>query len=158
MGEMTEPLGEESRLAVTEVYAPPERLNPGAEDGSGVDEAGDQYSFALTLYAMLLGGSPFTGETTTKRALKVLQGHIEPLIRQDIPPKLVHVLRRAMATRPEDRWPSMAEPRGSVTDGRSQRRYAKPGAASTGSFLNTGSFSDIEATPTTIPGTGSKSR
>jgi serine/threonine protein kinase len=109
VGEMTEPLGEESRLAVTEVYAPPERLNPGAEDGSGVDEAGDQYSFALTLYAMLLGGSPFTGETTTKRALKVLQGHIEPLIRQDIPPKLVHVLRRAMATRPEDRWPSMAE-------------------------------------------------
>ena len=109
VGEMTEAFGEESRLAMTEVYAPPERLNPGEEDGTGVDAAGDQYSFALTLYAMLLGGSPFTGETTTKRALKALQGQIEPLTRADVPPALVEVLRRALTSRPNDRWPSMAD-------------------------------------------------
>lgn len=108
VGEMTEALGEESRLAMTEVYAPPERLNP-TEEGGGVDAAGDQYSFALSLYAMLLGGSPFTGETTTQRALKALRGHIEPLARADVPPQLVGVLRRAMAAQPHERWPSMVE-------------------------------------------------
>lgn len=107
--EMTEALGEESRLAMTEVYAPPERLNPTDEGGAPTDAAGDQYSFALTLYAMLLGGSPFTGETTTQRALKALQGQIEPLSRRDVPPALVEVLRRALASRPSERWPSMAE-------------------------------------------------
>lgn len=107
VGEMTDALGEESRLAMTEVYAPPERLDPSLLDGQGTDAAGDQYSLALTLYAMLLGGSPFTGATTTKRALKALQGDREPLGRSDVPSAVMDVLSRAMAISPLGRWPSM---------------------------------------------------
>ncbi len=108
VGQMTEAFGEESRLAMTEVYAPPERLNPGVAERPGVDAAGDQYSFALTLYSMLLGGSPFTGETTTKRALKALTSQLEPLERDDLPAEAVQVLHKALSRRPEDRWASVS--------------------------------------------------
>lgn len=107
VGEMNDALGDESRMAMTEVYAPPERLNPDDDGASGFDAAGDQYSFALTLYAMLLGGSPFTGETTTKRALKALGGRLEPLSRNDLPAHLIEAIRRAISRDPVDRWPSM---------------------------------------------------
>jgi serine/threonine protein kinase len=107
VGEMNDALGDESRMAMTEVYAPPERLNPDDTGVTGLDALGDQYSFALTIYSMLLGGSPFTGQTTTARALKALGGHLEPLGRVDVPFEVVEVLLRGMERDPADRWESI---------------------------------------------------
>ena len=108
MGQISEAFGEESRVAMTEVYAPPERLDPDNTPGQATDAAGDQYSFALTLYAMLLGASPIPGETTGARILKAAKGERKPLNRSDVSTEVLGVLLRAMAPIPADRWPSMA--------------------------------------------------
>jgi serine/threonine protein kinase len=109
MGELAEEFGDESRVAMTEVYAAPERLNPSDDTSRALDIAGDQYSFAVTLYAMLLGATPFSGETTTARVLKVLSGEREPLKRSDVPSEVLDVLIRAMEPTPSNRWASMTE-------------------------------------------------
>lgn len=90
----------------TEFYMGPEMFAP----ASGLTVAIDQYALAVTVYELLVGRRPFTGETahlivevTTRPAPRIDQ------CRQDLPASLVQAVHRGLAKRPQDRFASCTE-------------------------------------------------
>jgi eukaryotic-like serine/threonine-protein kinase len=90
----------------TPAYMAPEQIRA----GRSVDGRTDLYAIACVLYEMLAGRLPFPGKST----LKVLAAHLEqtpaPLAshRPDVPPRIADAIAKAMAKRPEDRFPDAA--------------------------------------------------
>ncbi len=94
-------------LMGTADYLAPEQ----AQDAKHVDIRADIYSLGCTLYHLLAGYPPFAGGTLASK----IAGHmfaqprrIEEL-RPDVPPALGDVLRRMMAKKPEQRYPTPAD-------------------------------------------------
>ncbi|GAB2507035.1 hypothetical protein GCM10027167_04630 [Nocardia heshunensis] len=93
-------------FTATLAYASPEQLT-----GSALDGRSDQYSLACTLFWLFTGHGPFS--TTNPAA--VIQGHLQsppPPVssaRPGLPPSLDMVIAKAMAKRPEDRFPSCSD-------------------------------------------------
>ncbi len=97
---------EARELLGTIAYLAPELLA-----GEAPSPASDVYSLALTLYECLAGRLPFRGETPAAVAVQRLSQPAPPL-RQFVPSapaELDAVLARALATRPQDRYPSAVE-------------------------------------------------
>lgn len=73
---------------------------------------GDIYSLAATVYTLLKGSSPFEEPGGSNSALELItrieRNPVPPVGRPDVPPSLEAVLVRAMAKRPEARYPSAA--------------------------------------------------
>ncbi|MEZ6185525.1 MAG: protein kinase [Planctomycetota bacterium] len=101
--------GEERRPGAylgTPRYASPEQAR-----GQEVGEAADQYAAALVLYEMIGGALPFT----SRNSLGYLNLHAteppKPLreLRKDVPKPLEEAILRALAKKPEDRFPSVGE-------------------------------------------------
>jgi len=88
-------------------YMAPEQ----AEDTHAADHRADVYALGCTLYRLLTGDPPYTGETLVQVLLAHLQAPIPSLCdaRPDVPPELDAVCRKMMAKRPEDRYQSMGE-------------------------------------------------
>jgi serine/threonine-protein kinase len=86
-------------------YLAPEQL-----EGHAVDERADVYSLGLVMYEMLTGTAPFGADTEIGTAVARLTTAAPRLadVRTGIPPGLAHVVERAMARDPEDRWPNAA--------------------------------------------------
>ena len=91
-------------------------LAPEQWEGLDPTPATDQYSFSVLLYLLLTGGRPYEGqENPDVRKRNFLRGpipaHEQALHngRSEIPVAVSQVLARAMASNPEDRYPSMAE-------------------------------------------------
>jgi len=87
-------------------YMSPEQA-AGQHDQLG--PASDVYSLGATLYAILTGQRPLAGEQDANQILKKTQeGDMPPpsSVRPDIPRPLEAICRKAMALRPEDRYPS----------------------------------------------------
>lgn len=90
----------------TIAYASPEQLT-----GRAVDERADIYSLGAVLFEILTGRVPYPGADT----MAVLSAHLaEPVplassIRPELPAWVDVVVARAMAKKPEDRWPTMAD-------------------------------------------------
>ena len=88
----------------------PDYMAPEQGSGQEVTCSADLYSLAVILYEMLVGELPFTADTP----VAVLLQHISatpPSIRlraPDRPPALDSVLDRALAKKPEERYPSGA--------------------------------------------------
>lgn len=84
-------------------YASPEQMSGGI-----VDTRADQYSLACSAFHLLTGDPPFTGST----AAGVIVAHATMPVpsvvaaRPDLPPAVDQVFFRAMAKRPDDRFPS----------------------------------------------------
>ena len=94
-----EAAGGEAVEALTPAYAPPETLAPHAPT-----EAGDVYSLAATLYALLCGHPPRArdnGPTDLTSALARLERPVEPL--PGVDRALMAVLLQALADDPADR-------------------------------------------------------
>lgn len=87
-------------------YMPPEQWQ-----GEDPKPASDQYALAVTIYSMLSGRMPFEATNTPALMYKHLQDPPTPIqvSRPDLPPQTMMVLGRAMAKKPEDRWPSCVE-------------------------------------------------
>jgi hypothetical protein len=89
---------------VLESAGTPPYIAPEVLEGAPPDAAADQFAFGVTLCEMLSGRRPFEGPDW---GTKVMSGAAE------IPPGLARdveaVVRRAIARRPADRFPSMAE-------------------------------------------------
>ncbi|SDC99477.1 serine/threonine-protein kinase [Glycomyces harbinensis] len=98
------------RTAITETgmllgtlyYASPEQL-----EGRELNFATDIYSLGAVTYECLAGNPPFTGDT----AGTILNGHLNqppPQLPETVPPAPAATVFRALAKRPDQRWPSAA--------------------------------------------------
>jgi len=92
-------------LAGTPAFMSPEQAAGAPE---GLDARSDIYGLGAVLYALLTGEAPLSGEPD--RVLEdVRRGAIRPprALRPDLPAELERIVLRAMALRPEDRYPSV---------------------------------------------------
>jgi len=87
-------------------YMSPEQAKAGVVDGRS-----DLFSLGCTMYFLLTGQPPFPGETVVECLKRRAIGRPTPVtdLRPDLPPRLVEVLDKLMANRPEDRFQTAAE-------------------------------------------------
>jgi serine/threonine protein kinase len=88
-------------------YMPPEQ----AVDSASIDARADIYSLGCTLYFLLAGKPPYSGQSMMSVLLKHRDAPIPPLteIRSDIPAALNDIYLKMMAKSPDDRFRTMAE-------------------------------------------------
>jgi eukaryotic-like serine/threonine-protein kinase len=86
-------------------------LSPEQARGSPVTASSDLYSVGIVLYEMLTGKVPFSGDSAIEIAMKHLNELPKPpsKIRPEIPSELDHVVLRALAKAPEDRYQTAEE-------------------------------------------------
>jgi eukaryotic-like serine/threonine-protein kinase len=91
-------------LLGTADFLPPEQ----GTDARTVDGRADLYSLGCTLYYLLTGRVPFPGGSFVEKAIHHRLDEPTPLerLRPDVPPDVVAVVRKLMAKRPEDRYPT----------------------------------------------------
>lgn len=84
----------------TPMYMSPEQIQEGH-----VDIRSDLYSLGVTLYHMLSGRPPFTGETPLALAMQHVQAPVPDIrqFRSDVPAMLCDLLLRLLAKNPQDR-------------------------------------------------------
>ena len=86
----------------TPQYMSPEQCSQAGE----IDSRSDIYSFGVILYEMLVGHVPFSGESPTIVMMKHLQEPVPSVLeeRGDLPPSVGHIIARAMAKVPGNRY------------------------------------------------------
>jgi serine/threonine-protein kinase len=91
----------------TPAYMPPEQAAGRLEE---LGPASDVYSLGATLYHLLTGRPPFTGRDVRAILKQVQAGDFPPprQVRPDVPTALEAVCLKALALRPEDRYPEVA--------------------------------------------------
>jgi serine/threonine-protein kinase len=88
----------------------PAYMSPEQAAGEVLDGRADLYALACVLYEMLAGEPPFSGAT----AQAILARHVAEAVpslatvRPEVGPELERVIRRGLAKRPADRFPSAA--------------------------------------------------
>jgi beta-lactam-binding protein with PASTA domain/tRNA A-37 threonylcarbamoyl transferase component Bud32 len=86
-------------------------LSPEQARGAPVTAASDLYSVGIVLYEMLTGQVPFSGDSAIEIAMKHLNETPRPpsSLRPELTPELDHVVLRALAKNPEDRYQASEE-------------------------------------------------
>jgi hypothetical protein len=100
-------------------YMAPEQL-----DGRSIDIRSDIYSLGATLYHMVTGAAPFRGMSPQEIVRKQLRHELEDprSLNPDLSGGICHVIEKALARDPNDRYPSpvaMAKDLTRVVEGRS---------------------------------------
>ena len=90
----------------TPMYMSPEQIQEGK-----VDIRSDLYSLGVTLFHMLAGRPPFTGETPLALAMQHVQAEPPNIseLRVGLPPTLVQLINKLLAKDPENRFSSPNE-------------------------------------------------
>ncbi|HEX8792918.1 MAG TPA: serine/threonine-protein kinase [Polyangiaceae bacterium] len=93
----------------TAEYMAPEQ----ARSADKVDARADIYAVGVMLYEMVAGTRPVNGEDARVIALKVERGEVIPLVKAapEVPRELAGLVHRAMAPRPDLRFPTATEMR-----------------------------------------------
>ena len=83
-------------------------ISPEQAIGRRADERSDQYSLGALLYELLTGRIPYEGESIVAVATRHVRDPVPAVQdeRPEISPRIDALIRRAMAKRPEDRFPS----------------------------------------------------
>ena len=94
--------GRPEMTAGTPVYMSPEHL----ADGQRVDGRTDVYGFGILIYEALTGDAPFVGEVGTPLFERIIHEPPPPIAlkRPDLPAGVVHVIHKALAKNPEERF------------------------------------------------------
>jgi tetratricopeptide (TPR) repeat protein len=93
-----------SAVGGTPAYMAPEQLLGHARAGT----AGDQFAFCVTLHEALYGERPFEGTSLTALTAELRAGRVRPPPPGTrVPLWLRRVVLRGLATRPEERYPSL---------------------------------------------------
>jgi serine/threonine-protein kinase len=98
-----------SRTQTGAVVGTPAYMSPEQCWGRPLTWSADQYALGIVAFEMLTGAPPFNGA-----AFAVMRGHTEESVpellprRPDCPPDMADAVRRMLAKRPEDRFPSMS--------------------------------------------------
>jgi hypothetical protein len=121
-------LTETGTLLGTSEYIAPEQAS-----GQRVDERSDQYSLAAVLYELLTGVPPYEGENFMAVAMKHIREPVPSVRarRPDVTPRLDAIVARAMAKRPEDRFPSTEAMMAALETERASVDGAAPGPGAT---------------------------
>ncbi len=106
----------------------PTHMSPEQAMGKAVDARSDLYALACVLFECLTGGLPYFADNP----LAIVMQHVTepvPRIEDRVPgrvsPAVAHIVERALAKEPRDRWSDAAEMRGEL-----QRALRAPGQAS----------------------------
>lgn len=86
-------------------------ISPEQARGGYSDERSDIYSLGITMYEMLSGRVPYTGDNTVSVALLHIQGEAEPLhtLVPGIPVAVEHIVEKCMQKKPEFRYQMASE-------------------------------------------------
>ena len=100
----TESITAEQKILGTLHYMSPEQL-----EGRAVDARTDVFAFGVTLYEMVTGRKAFDGTSAASVSAAILTSEPAPLSSSAageaiVPAGLDHVIRRALAKHPDDRW------------------------------------------------------
>jgi serine/threonine-protein kinase len=84
-------------------------MSPEQVQGRSLDARTDVFSLGCVLYEMLTGHHPFESRSSLSRMHSILEGTPRPLtaLKDDLPARIDALVLRALAKRPEERWPSM---------------------------------------------------
>lgn len=93
------------------VLGTPSYMSPEQLSGKKVDGRSDLFSLASTLFQLLTGKLPFSGESMAELMFRIAnQPHPDILqLQPALPPTLKLVLDKALAKKPEDRFQSGSE-------------------------------------------------
>jgi hypothetical protein len=92
----------------TTVFGTPQYMAPEQILGNAMDARTDVFALGVLVFEMLTGEKPFGGATVPEVARNILSGQVVPAVGR-IPFGLGAVLRRSLAMRPEDRYPTAGE-------------------------------------------------
>ncbi|HET6574663.1 MAG TPA: serine/threonine-protein kinase [Fimbriiglobus sp.] len=103
----TEGLTRQGDVIGTVEYMSPEQFEG---DNAAVGPASDVYALGVVLYEVLTGRRPYEGSTASKVASILLKPPTPPSeLRPGLPAHLEEICLKAMAKRPADRFPTMAQ-------------------------------------------------
>ena len=109
----------DTRLTLTGVaVGTPAYMSPEQAMGErDLDGRSDQYSLGIVGYQMLVGQTPFVAANTPALLVKHVSEAAKPMreARPDVPAHLAAAIDRALAKKPEDRWPSAGAFRDALT-------------------------------------------
>jgi tetratricopeptide (TPR) repeat protein/predicted Ser/Thr protein kinase len=101
--QLSGPLTQQGSLLGTPAYMAPEQFS-----GADVTAAADQFSYCVTLWELMFGERPFTGDSLAQLAAAVIEGRLRaPTGRRRVPAWLRRTCERGLARSPAERWPSM---------------------------------------------------
>jgi eukaryotic-like serine/threonine-protein kinase len=97
---------DEGILVGTTDFMSPEQIK-----NQAIDARTDLFSLGCTMYRLLTGMYAFPGETREDRLVKRIHGRHVPItdVRPELPSRLVRIVDRLLALRPDDRFGSAAE-------------------------------------------------
>ncbi|MEM7160227.1 MAG: serine/threonine-protein kinase [Myxococcota bacterium] len=108
----------DTRIAGTPAYMAPEQY-----EGRNIGAHSDQFGFCVALYEALLGERPFQGKGPAALAASVIEGRRAPVPRNHgVPPGILAVVSRGLATSRDDRHRSMHHLIGELARARDLRR------------------------------------
>ena len=95
-----------SRTATGTVMGTPSYMSPEQLAGKKVDGRSDLFSLGGTLYELLTGEKPFTGETVATLMFKIAnERHESPRVyREDLPESVMKIIDKALAKNVEERY------------------------------------------------------
>jgi hypothetical protein len=91
----------------TPLYMPPEQVR----GDKRIDARADVYALGVILYECVTGRRPYEAETLAHLAVLIHEGQAAPVaeLRPDVPPAFAQMVHRAMANKPELRFPTARE-------------------------------------------------
>jgi serine/threonine protein kinase len=121
------------------VAGTPNYMSPEQVQGMAVDGRSDQFSLAVIAYEILTGERPFVGEHLSTIVFKIVSEEppAAPLINSTLTPQIDQVLRKGLAKKPEDRYPTCANFVGALELACAESRGWKTLPAGTSSNLPT---------------------